>query len=1004
MRTPSSSRTSVLTFILVSVSLLSTLTIENGSATGLCLGEALNVAPSFPMGDNLFGIKTGDFNGDGNPDFATANHTSQDVTVRLGNGAGSFGPVANYPVGRGLSLATADFNSDGFLDLAVGVEVPGTGYNLRMLFGTGTGAFGPAVTVRALGSAPSEMVAADLNADGKVDLGVAHDNISLFIGDGTGAFPNQVILSSGFQPHFGRLASFQVSDINDDGFMDVAAVGSRNNNDAGVFKVFLADGNGGYVNGLTIDFPLPCHRIATGDFNSDGHADFVVTEPGSHALRILLGDGDGGFAVAPTAANLEGGGFIVVRDFNSDGKADLALSSHSVSVLLGDGAGGFSFSGAYAVGEGFQIASADFNRDSKPDLVVACGAGLLTQDPVVLLIGDGSGGFAAPSLFPIDPNTSFHATAVADFNLDGKDDVAVGSTNGVQVLLGDGTGKLGSPMTTGIVPAPVFSTSSIASGDFNSDGKPDLAVVQESLKVALGDGNGGFGPVSVFTTDTGPFSILVADLNNDTHLDLAVANRESDTVSVLLGNGAGGFAPATNYITGSAATSVTSGDFNGDGKPDLAVANDFANNISLLLGNGNGTFAPAKNFFVGFSPRSVAAGDLNSDGRSDLAVAVSNSGRIQIFLGTASGSLQSVAGFNIAGPTHIEVYDVNRDDKLDLVVGTVFDALAIFQGLGTGQFGPRTTYPLNSRTFDIGDFNGDSRMDLSLPDFSGVTVILNTCFTDFNPPVVTCAEPDGNWHSADVSIPCSAQDEGVGLANPSDANIVLTTNVADGIELFNAITSSRTICDVLGNCRTAGPIGGNKVDKKAPSITIVRPATETYLINQILTVSYACEDGGSGVESCSGPVANGNPLDTSSVGVNVFTVTARDNVGNTAQPKTIQYLIRYGLLALYDQTKAHKSGSTVPIKVRLVDANGVNVSSPEVVLHATSVVQVGTDAGAVLDDAGESNPDFDFRYDQSAGAYVFNLQTRGYGTGTYALSFTAGSDPTIHTVLFQVRE
>jgi hypothetical protein len=136
----------------------------------------------------------------------------------------------------------------------------------------------------------------------------------------------------------------------------------------------------------------------------------------------------------------------------------------------------------------------------------------------------------------------------------------------------------------------------------------------------------------------------------------------------------------------------------------------------------------------------------------------------------------------------------------------------------------------------------------------------------------------------------------------------------------------------------------------------------------------------------------------------VFTVTATDNVGNIAVPARVDFLISYGLVPLYDQTKAHKSGNTVPIKIRLVDANGVNVSSLAVVLHATSVIQIGTDVAAVLEDSGESNPDFDFRYDSVAGVYVFNLQTRGYGTGIYALKFTVGNDPNVHTVLFQVRE
>src|SRR5690606_31462274 len=108
--------------------------------------------------------------------------------------------------------------------------------------------------------------------------------------------------------------------------------------------------------------------------------------------------------------------------------------------------------------------------------------------------------------------------------------------------------------------------------------------------------------------------------------------------------------------------------------------------------------------------------------------------------------------------------------------------------------------------------------------------------------------------------------------------------------------------------------------------------------------------------------------------------------------------------ALFDQTKSHKAGSTVPIKIRLVDAAGINYSSATTVVHAVSVVQTSSQASTTLDDAGNSNPDFDFRYDAGLGGYVFNLRTRGFGTGSYLLYFTVGDDPSLYAVEFQVRQ
>jgi hypothetical protein len=136
--------------------------------------------------------------------------------------------------------------------------------------------------------------------------------------------------------------------------------------------------------------------------------------------------------------------------------------------------------------------------------------------------------------------------------------------------------------------------------------------------------------------------------------------------------------------------------------------------------------------------------------------------------------------------------------------------------------------------------------------------------------------------------------------------------------------------------------------------------------------------------------------------VDPFTVNARDVVGNTSS-QSISFAVGYGVCLLYDSTRARKSGSTVPIQLRLCDAGGHNVSSTAIVVHAVGVTQVSTSAPGVLDDAGQSNPDFDFRYDSTIAGYTFNLKTTGYPTGTYTLTFTAGADPTVHSAPFQVR-
>lgn len=272
---------------------------------------------------------------------------------------------------------------------------------------------------------------------------------------------------------------------------------------------------------------------------------------------------------------------------------------------------------------------------------------------------------------------------------------------------------------------------------------------------------------------------------------------------------------------------------------------------------------------------------------------------------------------------------------------------------------------------------------------------------DTTAPAVSCEAPDGQWHLADVTIACNASDNLSSLSNAGDANFNLSTNVTAGSETMNAATDTRTICDVAGNCATANAVGGNRVDKKAPVITITAPTAGTYLLNEAVTVNYICTDGGSGVASCSGTTSNGGQLDTGSPGGKAFTVNSSDNVGNSAV-QTVAYNVSFGLAVLFDQTKAHKSGSIVPIKLRLVDANGANVSAAAIIVHAVNVIQIGSSASTVLDDSGASNPDFDFRF--TSDSYQFNLKTTGYGTGTYVLKFTVGGDPNLYSVMFQVRQ
>ncbi len=186
------------------------------------------------------------------------------------------------------------------------------------------------------------------------------------------------------------------------------------------------------------------------------------------------------------------------------------------------------------------------------------------------------------------------------------------------------------PAATPFQPIPVGSCpSAVVAGDFNGDGRTDLAVANElenTVSVLLGNGDGTFQPQATYAVGTWPGAIVAGDFTGNGRTDLAVANQNNmgygpGTVSVLLGNGDGTFQPQVTYAVGNDPKSIVAEDFTGNGRTDLAVANAGNNTVSVLLGNGDGTFQPQVTYAVGASPDAIVAGDFTGDGRTDLAVA-----------------------------------------------------------------------------------------------------------------------------------------------------------------------------------------------------------------------------------------------------------------------------------------------------------------------------------------------------------------------------------------------
>jgi hypothetical protein len=628
-------------------------------------------------------VITCDINKDNQLDIVSVNSKIDSISVIMGYGNGSFAEQIMYSTGNGsnpYAVAAGDLNHDNRLDFVIVNE--GTN-SIGILFGFNYTCFQSQQTYSSIDNLePYNIIVSDFNNDNYQDIAAVFagkDNLGILFGYGNGSFTSMMIYptGNGSQPH-----AMAVGDFNNDGRSDIVVANSGTSN----IGVLLGYGNGSFVRIMTYstgESSAP-YSVAVGDFNNDDQLDIVVANYNAASVGVLLGYGNGTFSVVKIYSTGQGSTprSVAVGDFDNDNRLDIVVANYginSVGILLGYGDGTFGNQVTFSTGyysAVFWLSVGDFNSDNRLDIATANFKG----NNVGILLGYGNGTFADVMTYSTGAGSAPTCVRVGDFNNDNRLDIAVTSsgTKSIVVLFGFGDGSflLGTAYSTGIESLPY----GLAIGNFNNDNRLDIAVANyesNDIGIFLGHGNEPFASITEYTTGDGsePHSVALGDLNNDGHLDIVVANYGTNNVGVLLGHSNTVFDPMMTYPTGtdSAPYSVAVADFNNDHRLDIVVTNSETDNIAVLHGYGNGTFVTGATYSTGARslPYTVAIGDFNNDNISDLVIANAGTNNIFLLYGYGNGSFGNETSYPLGydyDPYSVAVTDLNENGWMDIVI------------------------------------------------------------------------------------------------------------------------------------------------------------------------------------------------------------------------------------------------------------------------------------------------------------------------------------------------
>ncbi|CAF2835608.1 unnamed protein product [Rotaria sp. Silwood2] len=578
-------------------------------------------------------VAIGDFNDDNRWDFIVANSGTDSIGVLLGfrytlfqNGNTYYSDTTRSPE----AIVTSDFNNDKYLDIAVVFYVSN---NIGICLGYGNGSFDVLMTYSTgQGSQPISLAVHDFDNDEQMDIIVANSgthDIGIFLGYGNGSFATMIRYYTGA---ISDMIAMVLTDLNNDGRIDIMVANYATDN------IGILLGLGKLTFSTMITYPIGYVSrplfVTIGDFDNDDQMDIVVANFGSSTITIFLGYENESFAAQVSYST----GYqswpvgITVGDFNGDNQLDIAASNYNmnnVAIFIGYGNGTFAPVMIFSTGDGSSprfLQACDFNNDGILDIAAAN----YGTNNIVVIFGFGDGTFLLGIAYETGIGSGPTALAIGNFDNGTRFDIVVinEATSTICIFFAYDTelyaGVTSYRMGFGSQPH------SLAIGDLNNDSRLDVVVANygtDNVGIAIGRSHGVFDITIAYSTGVGsaPYSVSLADFNNDNQIDIVVTNSETDNIAILLGYGNGTFVIEATYSTGARSRpyTIVVSDFNNDNIPDIAIANSGTNNIFLLYGYGNGYFGNETSYALGYGyrPYSIAIKDLNQDSWVDIVIA-----------------------------------------------------------------------------------------------------------------------------------------------------------------------------------------------------------------------------------------------------------------------------------------------------------------------------------------------------------------------------------------------